>query len=162
MTNDKEAYMETLYVLLVDDEPRYLETTSRLLSRKGCSVATAGSGVEALALLAKEPAHVVVLDVKMPGMDGHETFRAIRKSYPLVEVILLTGHGTVDSAVEGLKAGAFDYLVKPADIDLLWEKVNDAWQAHRRHGEKIRLAMLERSMQTPREIMKQQGPKIDA
>jgi len=154
--------MENLIVLLVDDEPRYLETTSRLLARKGCAVATAESGMEALSLLSREPVHVVVLDVKMPGMDGHETFRAIRKSHPLVEVILLTGHGTVDSAVEGLKAGAFDYLVKPADIDLLWEKVSEAWQANRRHAEKIRLAMLERSMQSPREIMKQQGPKTDA
>lgn len=149
--------METLYVLLVDDEPRYLETTSRLLARKGCTVITAASGMEALAMLAKEPVHVVVLDVKMPGMDGHETFRAIRKSHPLVEVILLTGHGTVDSAVEGLKAGAFDYLMKPADIDLLWEKVSEAWAKARRHGEKIRLAMLERSMQSPRDIMKQHG-----
>ena len=154
--------METLYVLLVDDEARYLETTSRLLARKGCTVATAASGMEALSLLSKAPAHVVVLDVKMPGMDGHETFRAIRKIHPLVEVILLTGHGTVDSAVEGLKAGAFDYLVKPADIDLLWEKVNEAWQANRRHAEKIRLAMLERSMQSPRDIMKQKGLNSDA
>ena len=154
--------MDTLNVLLVDDEPRYLETTSRLLARKGCTVATAASGMEALSCLSRAPAHVVVLDVKMPGMDGHETFRAIRKTHPLVEVILLTGHGTVDSAVEGLKAGAFDYLVKPADIDLLWEKVNEAWQANRRHAEKIRLAMLERSMQSPRDIMKQKGLNSDA
>ncbi len=154
--------METLYVLLVDDEPRYLENTARLLIRRGCCVATATSGMDALTFLSREPVHVVVLDVKMPGMDGHETFRAIKKSHPLVEVILLTGHGTVDSAVEGLKAGAFDYLVKPVDINRLWEKVSEAWQANRRHAEKIRLATLEQSMQSPRDILKQHGaPHVD-
>ena len=149
--------METLHVLLVDDEPRYLETTAKLLTRKGCHVATASSGLEALDYLAVKPVHVVVLDVKMPGMDGHETFGAIRQSHPLVEVILLTGHGTVDSAVEGLKSGAFDYLLKPVDIDLLWEKVSQAWGAYLAHAEKIRMAMLEKSLQSPREIMKKRG-----
>ena len=153
--------MKTLHVLLVDDEPRYLATTSRLLARRGCQVTTAGSGMEALDCLATQPVSVVVLDVKMPGMDGHETFKAIRRSHPLVEVILLTGHGTVDSAVDGLKSGAFDYLLKPVDLDLLWEKVNRAWEAHQAHGEKIRMAMLETSLQSPREILKKQGDKHD-
>ena len=73
----------------------------------------------------------------MPGMDGIETLQAIRKKYPLVEVIMLTGHATVESAIDGMKMGAFDYLMKPCDMDVLMAKVKEAAAKKRAHEEKI-------------------------
>ena len=146
--------MDKVKVLLVDDEERYLKTMSRLMSKKGCEVLTAQSGPEALESLTGHPAQVVILDVKMPGMDGNQTLREIKNHFPLVEVIMLTGHATVDSAIDGLKAGAFDYLMKPADIDAIMEKVEDAYEKRQRHEEKIRVARSKRFMQSPREIIK--------
>jgi DNA-binding NtrC family response regulator len=124
--------MKKMRVMLVDDEERFLATTGKLLTRKGYEVVTAASGAEALQHLAEFPMHVVVLDVKMPGMDGIATLREIKKLAPHVEVILLTGHATVESAVEGLNAGASDYLVKPCDLDELIRKVNNAFEKLRR------------------------------
>jgi DNA-binding NtrC family response regulator len=80
---------------------------------------------------------VVILDVKMPGMDGVEALQEIRKRYPLVEVIMLTGHATVESAIDGMKWGAFDYLMKPCDIDHLIAKVSEAAAKKRQHENKI-------------------------
>jgi DNA-binding NtrC family response regulator len=80
---------------------------------------------------------VVVLDVKMPGMDGLETLAAIKEKYPLVEVIMLTGHATVESAIEGMKQGAYDYLMKPCEFDQLMEKLNEATTKKRDHEAKI-------------------------
>jgi DNA-binding NtrC family response regulator len=118
-------------VMLVDDEERFLATTSKLLTRKGYEVVTAASGAEALRRLAELTVDVVVLDVKMPGMDGIAALREIKKLSPDVEVLLLTGHATVESAVEGLEAGASDYLVKPCNLDELIRKVNDAFEKRR-------------------------------
>jgi two-component system NtrC family sensor kinase len=113
-------------ILLVDDEARFLATTRKLLERRGYRVATAASGTEALDLLERIYVQVVVLDVKMPGLDGIATLEEIKRRFPLIEVIMLTGHGTIDSAVEGVKLGASDYLVKPADVDLISAKIEDA------------------------------------
>ena len=88
-----------------------------MLERKDIAVLTAASGDQALEMLRKHPVHVVILDVKMPGMDGVATLREIKRQFPMVEVIMLTGHATVESAIEGLKAGAADYLMKPADLE---------------------------------------------
>ena len=120
--------MEKMRVMLVDDEERFLATTSKLLTRKGYEVITAASGAEALRRLAECTVHVVVLDVKMPGMDGIAALKGIKKISADVEVILLTGHATVESAVEGLNAGASDYLVKPCNLDELIEKINRAFE----------------------------------
>src|SRR4030043_225664 len=98
--------MEKMKMMLVDDEERFLETTKKLLERKGYLVVTALSGPEALDKLQKENIHVVILDVKMPGMDGIATLKAIKNRYPLVEVIMLTGHATVEAVVEGRHASA--------------------------------------------------------
>ena len=103
---------------------------------------TAFSGREALERLASKErgnrVEVVVLDVKMPGMDGIETLAEIKRHHPLVEVIMLTGHATVESAIEGMKQGAFDYLMKPCDLEqLLSAKVSEAAARKRRHEEKI-------------------------
>lgn len=113
-------------LLIVDDEERFLKTTKALMEKRQCVVATAPGGIEALDLLARQEVDVVILDVKMPGMDGVEVLGRIKKKYPLVEVIMLTGHSTTESAVEGMELGAFDYLLKPCDIDILHGKVLEA------------------------------------
>ncbi len=146
--------MEVLKIMLVDDEERFLLTTKKLLSKKGYEVFTASSGAEALDKLRKQNIHVVILDVKMPGMDGMETLKEIKKHFPLVEVIMLTGHATVESAVDGLKSGATDYLMKPAAIEELIEKSEEAFEKRKRLEEKIRLAQAKRIMKSPREIIK--------
>jgi DNA-binding NtrC family response regulator len=139
--------------MLVDDEERFLSTTSKLLSRKGYDVATASSGSEALEQLRTNRAHVVILDVKMPGMDGIATLKAIKRQYPMIEVIMLTGHATVESAVEGLQSGATDYLMKPADIDSLIAKAEKAFSKRCELEERIRVARVRMVSKSPREII---------
>ena len=151
--------MAVIKLMLVDDEERFLQTTQKVLQRKGFEVLTASSGQEALENLKMQTIPVVVLDVKMPGMDGVETLKAIKAFHPLVEVIMLTGNATVDSAIEGLKTGAFDYLMKPCDIDVLVGKVEEAYGKRTVMEEKIRMAQLRHAMKSPREILKQ-TPKI--
>ena len=147
--------MAGIKMMLVDDEERFLETTKKLLDRKGFEVVTATSGMEALEKLNSRHIHVVILDVKMPGMDGVETLKEIKKFFPLVEVIMLTGHATVESAVVGLKSGAFDYLMKPCDIDELIAKTQEAYERLQRLEEKIRMAQTRAYIKSPREILKQ-------
>ncbi len=125
-------------VLLVDDETDFLETLVKRLQKRNTAVAGAQSGTEALDLLEREDFDVVVLDVRMPGMDGIETLRRIRKRFPLVEVVLLTGHANMEVAVEGMELGAFDYLMKPVDLDELLYKVQDAHKKKAIQEEKIR------------------------
>ncbi|WP_300458990.1 response regulator [Desulfobacula sp.] len=146
--------MRKMKIMLVDDEVRYLKTTRKLIEKKGVETITAQSGREALEKLKTQTVHVVILDVKMPGMDGNETLKAIKALYPLVEVIMLTGHATVDSAIDGLKSGACDYLMKPADIDEIIEKAIEAFEKRQRLEEKIRIAQSKKYMRSPREILK--------
>ncbi|CCK80090.1 response regulator [Desulfobacula toluolica] len=146
--------MEKMKLMLVDDEARYLQTTRKLIEKKGYETLIAQSGKEALEHLKTKNVHVVILDVKMPGMDGNETLKAIKAMYPLVEVIMLTGHATVDSAIDGLKSGACDYLMKPADIDEIMEKAIAAFEKRQRLEEKIRTAQTKKYMRSPREILK--------
>jgi DNA-binding NtrC family response regulator len=134
--------MGTMKLMLVDDEERYLRTTSKLIEKKGYEVLTARNGEEALEKLKARDVHVVILDMKMPGMDGNETMKAVKSLYPLVEIILLTGHATVDSAIDGLKNGAFDYLMKPADIDQILDKALDAFEKRQRLEDKMRVARI--------------------
>jgi len=157
LTRIEEEKMEKMKMLLVDDEERFLSTTKKLLSRKGYDVLTASSGVEALEILRTHNIHVVILDVKMPGMDGIETLKAIKRTYPLVEVIMLTGHGTIDSAVEGLKSGATDYLTKPADVQDLIEKAEEAFEKRQMLEDKIRVAQSRAIGKSAREILRETG-----
>ncbi|MCB2145822.1 MAG: response regulator [Deltaproteobacteria bacterium] len=125
-------------IMLVDDEVPFVEAMTKRLTRRDLEVGTAFSGKDALEkLLADSKTEVVILDVKMPGMDGIETLQAIKRQVPLVEVIMLTGHATVESAIEGMKLGAFDYLMKPCDMDHLIAKVTEAAARKRQHEEKI-------------------------
>ncbi|MBE9580722.1 MAG: response regulator [Proteobacteria bacterium] len=137
--------MQELRMMLVDDEERFLSTTKRLLSKKGYEVVTATSGAEALDKLRDEEIHVVILDVKMPGMSGIATLEEIRRRFPLVEVIMLTGHATMESAVDGLRSGATDYLMKPTDIDEIIQKAEEAFLKRQRHEERIRMAETRKS-----------------
>lgn len=131
--------MSIANILFVDDETAFLDAMKKRLEKREFSVQTATSGMEALDYL--EEAHnkveVVILDVKMPGMDGIETLAAIKRKFPMVEVIMLTGHATVGSAIEGMKRGAFDYLMKPADIDHFTSKILEAAEKRRQQEQKI-------------------------
>jgi DNA-binding NtrC family response regulator len=125
-------------VLLVDDEIPFVEAMARRLKKRDVNIATSFSGSEALDVLREDSSiEVVILDVKMPGMDGIETLGEIRKKFPLQEVIMLTGHATVETGIEGMKLGAFDYLMKPCDMDILMGKVKEASAKKRKHEEKI-------------------------
>jgi len=147
--------MEEMKMMLVDDEERFLATTKKLLSKKGIEAETALSGAEALEKLSSQTIHVVILDVKMPGMDGVETLKEIKKRFPMVEVIMLTGHATVESAVDGLKTGAVDYLMKPTDIDALIAKAQEAFKNRQHLEEKIRVAQTRASMKSALEILRE-------
>ncbi|HBE95288.1 MAG TPA: two-component system response regulator [Desulfovibrio sp.] len=130
--------MSMAKILLIDDEASFLEVLSKRLETRNLTIATALSGEAGLKILAKDHAvDVVILDVKMPGLDGIETLQMIKKNFPLVEVVMLTGHATVETAIEGMKLGAFDYLMKPCDIDLLVQKVQEAKEKKIKHEEKI-------------------------
>jgi DNA-binding NtrC family response regulator len=125
-------------VLLVDDETPFVEAMSRRLKKRDIDIVAAFSGAEALDMLENNGGvEVVILDVKMPGMDGIETLGEIRKKFPLVEVIMLTGHATVETGIEGMKLGAFDYLMKPCQMDVLMDKLKEAVAKKRKHEEKI-------------------------
>lgn len=137
------------YVMLVDDEESFVEPMKKRLDKRGYPVLAAYSGEEALKHLATHRnLDVVILDVKMPGMDGIETLTEIKKTYPLIEVIMLTGHATVESAIEGMKLGAFDYLMKPCEMDVLTAKVEEAAGKKHAHEEKIEKARIEKVMST--------------
>lgn len=141
--------MSKMRLLLVDDEERFLATTRILLEKRGVETFTTTNGSDALALLDEKPIDVVILDVKMPGMDGVEVLRRIKQKHPLVEVIMLTGHGSVESAVEGLKLGAFDYVMKPMDIPDLLSKAEEAHAKKKSIEEKIRKAKVEKIIRHP-------------
>jgi DNA-binding NtrC family response regulator len=139
--------MTAPFVLLVDDEAPFVETMTKRLEKRNLRIISALSGQEALETLKKnQNVDVVILDVKMPGMDGIETLGEIKKAYPLAEVIMLTAHATVESAIEGMKRGAFDYLMKPCDIDQLMTKVGEAAGKKRDHEEKIREARVKEAL----------------
>jgi len=116
--------VETSRVLVVDDEVDFLETVVNRLKKRKFEAEGVTSGEAAVELLKAKPFDVVVLDMKMPGgMDGIETFREMRKIQPYVEVILLTGHASVETSIEGMKLGAFDYLLKPVKFEELLAKL---------------------------------------
>ena len=114
-------------VMLVDDEAPFVETMTKRLERRDLNVIPTFSGQEALeALDEHQNVDVVILDVKIPGMDGHQVLEEIKKHSPVLPVIMLTGHGALPSAKEALQKGAFDYLSKPCDINVLAAKIEDA------------------------------------
>jgi DNA-binding NtrC family response regulator len=120
-------------LLLVDDEIELLESLQTVLERRGMIVTTAENGEQALAVLRDTPIDVTVLDVKMPGMDGLEVLRRVKQDNPFMEVILLTGHPTIESAMKGIKQGACEYVVKPPDVEKLAATIRNAYE-HRKQA----------------------------
>src|SRR4030042_6493623 len=114
--------------MLVDDEKDFLETLCKRLVKRKLDVTSATGGREAIAKIEEMPVDVVVLDVRMPGMNGIETLKEIKRIRPSVEVIMLTAHADVQVAIEGMELGAFDYLMKPMEIDDLLYKLQDAYK----------------------------------
>ena len=141
--------MATIQLLLVDDEERFLTTTKILLEKRGIHIFSATNGFDAIKFMDAHRIDIVILDVKMPGMDGVAVLREIKKKYPLVEVIMLTGHATIESAIEGLKLGAFEYITKPFDMLDLVEKINAAYAKKQAMEEKIRKAKIEKIIRHP-------------
>ena len=114
-------------ILLVDDEAAFTNNMSKLLIYRGYRVETADSGDRAIRILEEQDFDVIVLDLKMPGMDGITTLKEIKKLGLFTETLILTGHGSIDTALEAIKLGAYDYLTKPCDIDELVAKIEGAW-----------------------------------
>jgi DNA-binding response OmpR family regulator len=128
-------------LLLVDDEEMYLEYLSKRLINQQYDVTKCLSGEEALERIRDFDFDVVILDVLLPGMDGIETLREINKLRPLTEVIMLTGHASLETGIEGMKLGAFDYLRKPCDTEELIAKINGAYERKAEQEQRIRLTM---------------------
>ena len=120
--------MKTIRLLLVDDEDHFRQTIAKRLAKRGLASEQAANGNECLSILDKKEMDVVVLDVKMPGMNGIEVLRNITAKYPKTEVILLTGQATTSEGVEGIKSGAFDYLMKPIELEHLFNKILQAYE----------------------------------
>lgn len=115
-------------VLIVDDEDRFRITLRKLLTTKGFDAEEAGSAAQAFEKMEQSEYDVVLLDVKMPEMSGIEALGRIKKSHPEVEVIILTGHASVDAAVQIMKLGGYEYLLKPCPVDELAGKIESAWE----------------------------------
>jgi len=128
--------MEKIRLLLVDDENDFRRTVAKRLMKRGINAIQAASGEECLDILKNDPVDVVVLDVRMPGMDGIETLHHIKKDHPEIEVIMLTGHATTQDGMDGIKTGAFDYLSKPIELEHLLRKVRQAHEKRVRREEK--------------------------
>jgi DNA-binding response OmpR family regulator len=120
--------MDKFKVMIVDDELDFLETIVKRLKARNIDVNGVESGYQALETLDSRNPDVIILDVKMPGMDGIETLREIKKKKPRTEVIMLTGHASVESGIQGMQLGAFDYVMKPVALDELLEKVRQAYE----------------------------------
>lgn len=115
-------------ILLVDDEVAFANNLLKLMSKRGYDIVVVYNGADAVNMVGEKEFDVIILDMKMPGMDGIATLKEIKKKVPLVEVVILTGHGSVESGIEGMQLGAFDFLMKPVSIDDLQEKVSEAYQ----------------------------------
>jgi DNA-binding NtrC family response regulator len=136
-------------VLLVDDEAEFVDVLAERLETRGFTVLKALNGDEGLAKLQEEKVDVAVLDMLMPGKDGIETLLEIKQTHPLVEVIILTGRGTIETAIEGLKRGAYDYLRKPAETEELVAKILRAYARKSEQQERIRTAENDKVVGSP-------------
>lgn len=140
-------------VLLVDDEEQFVETLAERLAMRDYDVTTSLSGDDAIEQVRGYNFDVVVLDVLMPGVDGIETLREIKQIKPLTEVIMLTGHATVETAIEGMKLGAYDYLMKPCETEELITKINKAHERKAEHEERIREAKVKKLETSPMSVL---------
>ena len=130
----------TTKVLLVDDEEQFVEVLAQRLQGRGYKVETAFNGDDAIEFVNRHEVDVVILDVLMPGRDGVETLRELKRIKPLVEVIMLTGHATVETAIQGMKLAAYDYLMKPTDTAELVDKIDKAYKRKKEQEDRIKQA----------------------
>ncbi|MDF1592642.1 MAG: response regulator [Desulfobacterales bacterium] len=147
--------MDNFRVLIVDDEDDFRESLVNRFAKRGLSVTGVESGEEALKILGEKLFDVVILDVKMPGMDGIETLRKMKMMKPLMEVIMLTGHATIESGVEGMKLGACEYVVKPADINVMLDKMRKAYERKKAREEEIMQCKISELEAHPGRVFKQ-------
>jgi DNA-binding NtrC family response regulator len=156
----KEVDMDYFRALVVDDEVDFLETLVNRLGKRNIDTTGVRSGEEAVEVMKKKLFDVVILDIKMPGgMDGIETLREIKKLQPLAEVILLTGHASVETSIEGMKQGAFDYLLKPIKLEELITKMAQAFEKKDAHDQKIRSARIKELLRFPGRVLEQEKEK---
>ena len=142
-------------ILIVDDEKDFTESLADRLALRDYDVSTSFSDEEALEKLKTYNLDVVILDVQMPGLDGIETLREIKKIKPLTEVIMLTAHATVETAIKGMQLGAFDYLMKPCDNEELVSKIDRGYERKADQEERIRAAKVADIMSSPRSVLKE-------
>jgi DNA-binding NtrC family response regulator len=132
--------MAATSILLIDDEAQFLDTMAKRLRKRGFLVRAAGSGLSGLEELEAKPADVVVLDVGMPDMDGIQVLREIKMRFPWMQVLMLTGHADMEVAISGMAMGAFDYLMKPVELDVLVGKIREACSRRKKEGEEKGMA----------------------
>lgn len=130
-------------VLLVDDEKDFVESLAQRLELRGFNVKTAFDGPGAIDKIKEHNFDVIILDVQMPGLSGIDTFKEIKKIEQISQIIMLTGHATVETAIEGMKIGAFDYLMKPTDTKELINKIENAFALVSEQRKKIRKAEID-------------------
>ena len=148
--------MAIFRILVVDDEVDFLETIINRLKKRKLDAVGATSGETALELIKEQLFDVVLLDIKMPGgMDGIEVLREIKRIKPLVEVLLLTGHASVETSIEGMKLGAFDYLLKPIKFEDLLQKIAAAFEKKATHDKKIQDAKIQELIRYPSKVFDQ-------
>lgn len=152
--------MDYFSILVVDDEVDFLETLVKRLQKRNIDTVGVTSGEKALEALDGRRFDVVLLDIKMPGgMDGIEALREIKRHHPLTEVILLTGHGSVETSIEGMKMGAFDYLLKPVKLEDLLIKLGEAFEKKDTQEQKIRKARIKELLRFPGRVFQQEKKK---
>lgn len=148
--------MDYFSILVVDDEVDFLETLVKRLQKRNIDSVGVTSAEEALKLLDQRRFDVVIQDIKMPGgMDGIEALREMKRKAPLTEVLLLTGHASVETSIEGMKLGAFDYLIKPVKFEELMIKIGEAFEKKSAHDEKIRKAKIKDLIRFPGRVFHQ-------
>lgn len=149
--------MDSFRVLVVDDEKAFVDTLVNRLNKRDIDSTGVLSGEEALEVMQKKLFDVIILDIKMPGgIDGIETLRGMKKIQPLAEVILLTGHASVETSIEGMKLGAFDYLIKPLKLEDLMVKMAEAFEKKDAHDQKIRKAKIKELLRFPGRVFEQE------
>jgi len=129
--------MKRAKVLVVDDEVAFADNIAKLISKRGYEVTTVNNGQSAVEALDESDFDIIILDLKMPGLDGLATLKLIKGKRPGVEVIILTGHGSMDSGIDGIQLGAFDFIMKPVRFEDLHEKIRQAYQRKLVHEENV-------------------------
>ena len=140
-------------LLIVDDEEQFVEALSERLSMRGYDVTTSLTGEDAIEKIKNYNFDVVILDVRLPGIEGTEVLREIKSLKPLTEVIMMTGHGTVEMAIEGMKLGAFDFLMKPCETEDLTAKIDKAHDRKAEQEDRIRTAKISDFTSSPRSVL---------